>query len=201
MAFAIGSKFRLAAEVCNGIPIDKFPQLLTRVTKKIHFKNERLFSEDEEVQLYTLFDLTSESLDLVLSACCYIFEQAAFTGSGPEPLFNLLLEAGFSDTHAKVIGRIWASEGAEYVQKLKSRPLGAPALIDTDYHLNLNMSANSLQRLQEPTAIFELSVSNPNKTKNGVAETQKLGLEFGHDDLYGFFNQLERVQEQLDKLT
>ena len=63
------------------------------------------------------------------------------------------------------------------------------------------LSANSLQRLQEPTAIFELSVSNPNKTKNGVAETQKLGLEFGHDDLYGFFNQLERVQEQLDKLT
>lgn len=211
MSFAIASKFRKAAEVSNSIPIDKFPLLLTRVAKKIHLRNVRLFSEEEEAQLCTLFGLTQESLTLVLSACCYVFEQSAFTGTGPEQLYALLLEAGFEEAHGKAIGRLWASECAEYVTKLKARSLGAPQLINTDYHLNLNVSANSLQRLQEPTALFELSVSDPSRSSGtanaptGASETEaavnKMGLEFSHSDLFSFFNDLERVQQQLDKLS
>ncbi len=200
MSFSIGNKFRAAAEVSNSIPLEKFPQILTRVTKKLHLKNERLFSEEEEIQLRGLFDLSEDALDLVLSASCYIFEQAAFTGSGPDALYNILVEAGFDEDHAKSIGRIWANEGADYVSKLKSRQLGAAALVDTDYHLNLNMSARSLQRLQEPTAIFELSISDSQACSDETT-TNKLGLEFGHEQLYTFFNDLEKVQQHLDKLT
>jgi COMM domain containing 10 len=200
MSFSIGNKFRAAAEVSNSIPLEKFPQILTRVTKKLHLKNERLFSEEEEIQLRGLFDLSEDALDLVLSASCYIFEQAAFTGSGPDALYNILVEAGFDEDHAKSIGRIWANEGADYVSKLKSRQLGAAALVDTDYHLNLNMSARSLQRLQEPTAIFELSISDSQACSDETM-TNKLGLEFGHEQLYTFFNDLEKVQQHLDKLT
>ena len=200
MTFSIGSKFRAAAELSNSIPLEKFPQILTRVIKKLHLKNERLFSEEEETQLRSLLGLNEDSLDLVLSASCYIFEQAAFTGSGPEALYSIILEADFDESHAKCIGRIWASEGADYVSKLKSKQLGAAALVDTDYHLNLNMSARSLQRLQEPTAVFELSISDPKSSNDGSA-TNKLGLEFGHEQLYTFFSDLEKVQQQLDKLT
>ena len=209
MAFAIASKFRKAAEVSNLIPIDKFPLLLTRVAKRLHLRNVRLFSTEEEQQLCALFGLTEESLNLVLNACCYIFEQAAFTSTGPEPLYTLLLEAGFDATHAKAVGRLWSTECAEYVTKLKSRSLGAAQLVDTDYHLNLNVSANTLQRLQEPTAIFELSITDPmrppKEASSGAAEAEaavtKLGLEFSHADLYSFFGQLEQVQQQLDKLS
>jgi len=103
---------------------------------------------------------------------------------------------------------LWSTECAEYVAKLKARSLGAAQLVDTDYHLNLNVSANTLQRLQEPTAIFELSITDPSQPASeasGSAEAEaaatKLGLEFGHADLFAFFNELERVQLQLDKLS
>jgi len=209
MAFAIASKFRKAAEVSNLIPINTFPMLLTRMAKKLHLRNVRLFSAEEEEQLCSKFGLTVENLNLVLNACCYIFEQAAFTSTGPEPLYNLLLEAGFDEAHGKAVGRLWSAECAEYVSKLKARSLGAAQLVDTDYHLNLNVSANTLQRLQEPTAIFELSITDPSRpateASGGQAEAEaavtKLGLEFGHADLFAFFNELEQVQQQLDKLS
>ena len=201
MSFSVGTKFRKAGVCANQIPLEKFPQLLTRVTKKLHLKNETLFSKEEEEQLCSLFDLNQEALDLVLSASCYIFEQAAFTGSGPEALYTILLDAGFDDSHAKVICRIWATAGSDYVAKLKTRPLGTAALVDTDYHLNVNMSSNSLQRLQEPTALFELSISDPKASSDTSGMTNKLGLEFCREQLYDFFNDLERVQAQLDKLT
>jgi len=61
-----------------------------------------LFTEEEEIQLRTVFSLSAENLKLVLDVLCYIFEQAAFTSTGPEQLFSLLQEAGFAEAHAKV---------------------------------------------------------------------------------------------------
>lgn len=31
-----------------------------------------------------------------------MYTKAAFSGTGPEPLFDILLEAGFDNAHAKV---------------------------------------------------------------------------------------------------
>jgi hypothetical protein len=39
---------------------------------------------------------------MVLDCICYTFEQAAFTSTGPEALYEILLNAGFEDSHAKV---------------------------------------------------------------------------------------------------
>jgi len=44
----------------------------------------------------------TESLRLVLGCISYIYEQAAFTSTGPEPLYQILLDAGLKDPHAKV---------------------------------------------------------------------------------------------------
>ena len=75
--FKIAKRYRQAAEVINTIPVEKFPQLLTRVFQKLHIKGAKLFSKDEEIQLKSLFGLTNESLGLVLDGCCYTFEQGA----------------------------------------------------------------------------------------------------------------------------
>ena len=50
-------------------------------------------------------------------------------------------------------------EAAGFIGKLKSRTLGTKALINTDHHLNLLMGTSSLSRLEEPTAIFEFTIS------------------------------------------
>ena len=268
MSFKIASRFRDAAQAINMVPIDKFPRLVGRVFQKLHIKGARLFSEDEENQLKALFGLTSEQLQLILDGCCYTFEQAAFTLTGPEALYSIMLEAGFDEAHAKVLGenvsysnyiilsnistqqlnrhmifvhgtaiftfysviklllqttiiihsgRLWATEASNYVSKLKGRNLGATTLVDTNFHLNLSMGQSTLSKLQEPTAIFELSLSKDSGAKVGanigdgvVAKDggcinentlEKLCIEFNHEELYSFFNQLEQVQEQIDQMS
>lgn len=93
----------------------------------------------------------------------------------------MLLDAGFAQTHAKVdiiininyflyntyfnkkkykiIGRLWAAEATEYMTKVKAQTLGFPALTNTDYHLHMIMGESSLSKQQEPTALFEFTVT------------------------------------------
>ncbi len=65
------------------------------------------------------------------------------------------------------------------------------------------MSQSELFRQQEPVAVFELQVDEAieekksNSTKN---KTEKVTIEFDHGEMYSFFTQLERIQQQLDSL-
>lgn len=197
-------RFRDAATIINKISLEKFPLLLTRIMAKLHIRNEKLFTEEEETQLKTLFQLSDNELHLVLYSSCYIFEQAAFTSTAPEPLYEILIEAGFDEPHSNALGRqFWAQEAPEFVNKLKARNLGGAALINTDYHLNLIVGESNLTRLQEPTALFEFTVSKPEGSvglgANG-ADSKKISVEFSHPELYEFFLQIDQMQEQLDNL-
>mmetsp|Transcript_21330 Transcript_21330/g.35935 ORF Transcript_21330/g.35935 Transcript_21330/m.35935 type:complete len:200 (+) Transcript_21330:114-713(+) len=198
MSIQFASRFKLVADKLNDIAADKFGILLTRLFQKLHLKNERLFTKDEEVQLQSVFELSPEELSLVLDGLCYIFEQAAFQNVGPEPLYEQLQGAGVDDAHSKIIGRLWASERAEFIGKLKQRNIGAASLTGTDYHLNVMVGESNLTRLQEPTAIFEFTTTNPS---SGPTATEKTSIEFSHPELSSFFSQLERVQQQLDGLS
>ena len=200
MSFKISSRFISTASSINVINVDKFGKILIRIIQKLHIRDERLFTTEEENQLKAVFNVTDETLRLIIDACCYIFEQAAFSGIGPEPLYETLLEAGIDEQHSKVIGRLWASEALNFINKLKQRTLGSTSLIETRYHLNLIMADSILSKQQEPTAIFEFALSNPTKGTT-TPNIDKVCTEFSHGELYSLFNDLERIQAQLDNLS
>lgn len=121
--------------------------------------------------------------------------------------------------YLQVLGRTWATEAAEYIARLKStQTMGQPSsssLLHSDYHLNMILSQSALSKQQEPTAIFEFTLRAPDNTppqptvnsaaaeSNGVissASADKLCMEFNHAELFSFFTQLERMQQQLDAL-
>ncbi len=49
-----------------------------------------------------MFNLSADNLRTVLDAISYTYEQAAFTSTGPEALYEILLGGGFDEQHAKV---------------------------------------------------------------------------------------------------
>lgn len=187
MSFKIASRFYKAAVAVNAIPVEKFPLLLNRIFQKLHIKNTRLFSDEEEEQLQELFGFAVADLRLVLDCCCYIFEQAAFTSTGPEPLFDILLEAGFDEAHAKVLGRSWASEASDYVSKLKTQSLGFTSLQGTiDYHINMVVGQSAMSKQQEPTALLEFTIgsnsgSNPTATNTANSRSSGTMVSSGND--------------------
>mmetsp|Transcript_25423 Transcript_25423/g.27794 ORF Transcript_25423/g.27794 Transcript_25423/m.27794 type:complete len:209 (+) Transcript_25423:57-683(+) len=201
--FQTSSRFVQTAATINNIPSDKFPSLVERILKKLHLKNAKLFSNEEEEGLKELLGLSTQELKMVLDCICYTFEQAAFTSTGPEALYEILLNAGFEDGHAKIVGRTWAAEASDYVAKLKNQRLGFQSLTSVDYHLNMVVGQDDLTRQQEPVALFELGISaQPDKAVPSTEQQreEKFCMELNHKDLFDLFLQLERMQQQLDGL-
>lgn len=120
-----------------------------------------------------------------------------------------------------MLGRTWASEAAEYIANLKAaQTMGCPSsssLVHTDYHLNMILGQSALSKQQEPTALFEFTIKagdadssaaagagSAQPVPGGVmasAAPEKLCVEFSHEELFHFFGQLERMQQQLDALS
>lgn len=63
------SRLREATELINGVSVQKFPILLTRIISKLHLRNEHIFSEAEQEQLCGLFALSTSQLTTVLESC------------------------------------------------------------------------------------------------------------------------------------
>ena len=61
--------------IINDLDSAKFPLLLSRVLQKIHVKEEKTFTEDEEEKLQKALSLESADLQLVVEACEFIFHQ------------------------------------------------------------------------------------------------------------------------------
>jgi hypothetical protein len=235
--FKISTKFLEAAQTANLIPIGKFPLLLDRIMEKLGVDtDDELFTDEELSQLRSRFIVSGPSLQTLLNGCSYAFQQAAFTGTSPDALLNILVDdAGFDEEHAKAMCTCWASESAEYIARLKKTTLGSRQMTGLNYHLNVSMGDSNLLRLQEPTALFEFSLNlNDQSLGGGTMGTvfkpgiglssnvpmkphattsagrqlvtsaeqvgQKFTTELTHTELFDFFQQLERVQSQLDAM-
>lgn len=124
-------------------------------------------------------------------------KQAAFTGTDPEALYSILLDGGMSDQHAKVTGRLWASEGAYFIAQLKTRPLGYPSLQNVSHSIDIAMCSSDLSRMHELRAMLQLTIS----TDTNTSSKQHILAEFSHDELFKLLVQLDRAQAQIDAVS
>ena len=54
--------------------------------------------------------------------------------------------------------------------------------------------------MKDPSAIFEFALARPDLPAEQQQE-EKVVAEFSHDELYSFFLDLEKMQEQIDALS
>ena len=150
--------------------MSKFPLLLTKLIQKLHLRSSQIFNQAEEEQLKTLFGFTDEQLRVVLDSSSYVFEQAAFNAVGPEPMFDALVAAEVDEAHAKVFGRIWASEAQSFIARLKARSLGAPTLLESQYRLHIDTQEDGKAKGHDASAVLELKVGKPDTSIDQVRQ-------------------------------
>merc|ERR1712137_6232 len=193
------AKFKAAIQLMNEVEESKFPLLLNRIIKKLHMKKEEPFTEEEKEQLINVLGLEMAQLTSVLDACSFIFQQAAYYSLPPNRLANQLHEADLEQAQCIAFQKVWKVEGPSFISELKDQSL-VPKVLDTiKYQLHLQMAQSNLSRLKEPTALFEISLDSTDP-ENGVP-AEKVRIEFTHDQLFEFYQQLERIQSQLDQLS
>ena len=114
------------------------------------------------MQLRSMLQLTAVELDTVVESCAYIFEQAAYHSCSTEALGRHLQEAGIDSAQSQATVQVWQIEAANLLTKLRRRTLGGPqVLAGSTWTMNLQMGQSGLTRLAEPTAVFEMNLSDP----------------------------------------
>ncbi|TNN29103.1 COMM domain-containing protein 10 [Liparis tanakae] len=113
------AKIKEAVTFINAIDGNKFSRLISRITQKLHLKDKRTFSEEEEEKLQAALSLDKQALNLVLETSAFILEQAVYNNMKPASLQQQLEAVHLDPDKAEVFSRRWAAAGPELVEKLK----------------------------------------------------------------------------------
>lgn len=70
-------------------------------------------------------------------------------------------------------------------------------LIEVNWSQGVTLAHAHKANLKEPLALFEFAVHDASKE----GQTERVAVEFSHDELFSFFQSLEQVQGALDGLS
>jgi len=180
----------------NDIETGKFGKLLVRIVQKLHSREEKSFTEEEEERLRSALNLTSKEIEIVLDTTSYIFEQAAYHNAKPNAFTEQLEKLGLTEDKIEAFVEVWTSSGPSVIEQLRKRSLAPKQLDSVAWQLNLQMAQANKTKMKIPSAVVELGLKNASTNAK-----ERLQLEFTHEELYDFFQQLEDVQTQLDNLS
>ncbi|KAF3695623.1 COMM domain-containing protein 10 [Channa argus] len=149
-----------AVTFLNAIDVNKFSRLISRIIQKLHLKEERTFSEEEEQKLQGALSLDKKALNLVLETSAFILEQAVYHNVKPPSLQQQLEAVHLNPDKAEVFSKIWATAAPELVEKLKHNIFAPRKLEHVGWQLNLEMAQSSQARLKSPSAVLQLGLRN-----------------------------------------
>uniref|UniRef100_A0A8C4QP92 COMM domain containing 10 n=1 Tax=Eptatretus burgeri TaxID=7764 RepID=A0A8C4QP92_EPTBU len=176
-------RIKEAVGIANGVDEGKFPRILSRILQKLHLKDERPFSVEEEQKLQIALDLDSSHLSLLLETLAFLFEQAVFHGPKMPALEQQLLDLGLASPQIAAFLQAWVGGGRTATEALRRRALAPHSLQSVGWTLGLGLAQSCQARQQIPTAMLEMGIRS-----NDSQSMEKLLMEFNHKELYELYN-------------
>ena len=188
-----------AVSILNKVDPSKFPLLLSRVLQRYHAPEHKdVFSKEEMGKLEASLGLEREELQLLLDGIKFVVDKAAYFALKPASLAKELMEIGLEEERASAFSQAWGNLGKAVIDRLKKKTFFPIQLEEINWRLNLQIGQSFQSRQKIPNAIFQLNLSDEPKPGGGREEVT---VEFSRGELYQFYNELEKIQEQLDSLT
>eukprot|EP01127_Copromyxa_protea_P020419 TRINITY_DN6836_c0_g6_i1.p1 TRINITY_DN6836_c0_g6~~TRINITY_DN6836_c0_g6_i1.p1 ORF type:complete len:181 (+),score=42.28 TRINITY_DN6836_c0_g6_i1:25-567(+) len=163
--------------------------------------NTKTINEMEQAHFKKLLELLvgnqeiPDKLKDVTALIKHIVERAAQVQAPIETIVGELKT--FIDTDKlKALCMYYKMYLEQLLKKLDRSPVVPTHLDDVNWRVHLKLGNDSLHKILEPSALFQFELSDPNEQNKS-----NFLLEFSHDELYDFFNQIEDIQEQLDSLN
>lgn len=180
-----------AVELINDIEDDKIPLLLSRIIKSLPLGTGP-FNTEELDQLTDVLDVAHDELDQIIDTATFIYQETAYKGTSGTKLKVHLEELGMEEECAVVFGKTWIAHGPAYIDHLKSRPMMATHLRQVDWRLNLHMGHRLQSKVLVPNALISLKIKE---------DEAPLSIEFTHEELLKFYDNLETIQQQVDGMA
>ncbi|KAK7492518.1 hypothetical protein BaRGS_00016184 [Batillaria attramentaria] len=164
--FTASAKIKKAVTLINQLDTAKFPLLLSRILQKLHVKEERTFSEEEEEKLQGALGVAAADLELIIETLEFILQQAAYHAAKPLVLSQQLQQLELDEDKVKPIVEAWSTSGRDTVSKLRQRTIHPKQLEEVNWRLNLQMAQSSMSKMKLPNAMFEFGVKDENSGVN-----------------------------------
>ena len=188
-----------AVSTFNKVDPSKFPLLITRVLQRYHvLEYKQIFSVEEIVKLEASLVLKKEELQLLLDGIKFVVDKAAYFVLKPATLSKELMDIGLEEEKATAFSQGWTNFGKAVIERLKKKKFFPVQLEDINWRLNLQLGQSFQSRQKIPNAIFQLDLSDESKP---TGEKEEVTVEFSREELYSFYEELEKMQEQLDSLS
>ena len=138
----------------------------------------------------------------MVEGCAYLLETAAFHNMKTATFGQALLQIGLSEALAVAFGNVWTASSAATVNRLRSKPFGAPLMLSgTSHRLSLGLGSSAATRLNEATVVLDLALVRTSSASASHSVEEVLSLELDRAALAGLQEQLDAVQSQLDSLS
>lgn len=185
------TQLQAALRIPEKIQQRQFAQILRRLAVAIRTQNPSPFSDDEVQIILDQFEITPSEFDSMFSSCLYILQQAACFSFDSEKTQLYATQCGASDSTAECFGAVWDAEGDATIESMKQRTISETSLESTSWRLNLKAADQTKDNIREPVVLLNLNV----KDEDPVI------IQLDHDGLSKLFQEVEKIQQQIDSLT
>lgn len=192
-------KFQEGVALINSIEPAKLRLLLNRIATFMQRDSINgvlsPFTEDEESKLEKSLGLELKGVRLVIDTASLILQQSAYHVIKPDSLKCKLIEdLQLEQERAAAIATVWGLNASCIVESLRKRSVLPYQFADLTWLLNVETSSNKISRMKEPVAILELLLHS------GDDSNRKVKLEMHKSHLQKLYQNLEKIQVQLDTL-
>eukprot|EP01100_Stratorugosa_tubuloviscum_P002346 TRINITY_DN1548_c0_g1_i1.p1 TRINITY_DN1548_c0_g1~~TRINITY_DN1548_c0_g1_i1.p1 ORF type:complete len:229 (-),score=83.12 TRINITY_DN1548_c0_g1_i1:67-699(-) len=201
--FELTSKFRSCINMINSVDTAKLPLILIRIAQTLHLKEERSFNEVEQEKLQQVTGLSETDVQLLIDGCSFILEQAAYYNVAANGLAHELKTAGLNQDKCAAFMKVWESEREKIVVDMREQTIQSKVLDSVNWSMHLQMSQTIQSKMKSPSVILEFTTksSNTNNLEKKLNENENFKIEFNHQQLFDFFQNLDKIQQQLDGLS
>ncbi|XP_034935673.1 COMM domain-containing protein 10 [Chelonus insularis] len=190
----ITPRFHQGLEVISKLDIGKFRLLVNHICQELFVNNDgKIFSEDEEEKLITSLSLEKETLNLLIDIIILIYSQAAFSVVKPAVMENTMKELfPLSEESISVFVNAWITHGKRIIDTLRQKSIFPNQVENINWSFNIQAASSSASFDNKMNVLLQLAMTGKEK--------EKLTVEMDKSSLSDLFENLEKIQNQLDAL-
>ncbi|XP_015430603.1 PREDICTED: uncharacterized protein LOC107187105 [Dufourea novaeangliae] len=181
-------------KIATQIDNSKFRLLINRICQTLQSSvDTKIFSEEEEEKLLVSLDLNKDDLVCLLDAIITIYKKAACYIIKPQSMDSTLNSIYKTDDEKiQIFLNAWVTYGKGIIDNFRQQSMFPVQVKDIDWCLSIQASSSAIKKDVRPVALLQLNLTGE--------KDSKLTVEFDKKELTDLYQNLEKIQAQLDAL-
>lgn len=190
----VTSRLERGLKIANQIDNSKFRLLINRICQTLQAAvDAKVFSEEEEEKLLVSLDLNKDDLGFLLDAIVQFYKQAACNIVKSQLMENTLKDTfKIDDDKVQIFVNAWVAYGKGIIDNFRQKSIFPVQVKDIDWCLNVQAASSTIKKDVRPIALLRLNLTGEQQSK--------LTVEFNKKELTDLYQNLEKIQSQLDTL-